>query len=139
MVSESPSNAHIRSKSEVSPERRQEWKRQRNEKGVPRRLNSDSSLSHAVENSLSLEERVVGRERSSGTSDNTSTSRPPELPSPSGTLQGRSRSRGEQLRSSSASRAAAASLTEKEGDAVTALSGLAALSTAAFLKLDEAS
>jgi hypothetical protein len=29
------------------------------------------------------------------------------------------------------------SLTEKEGDAITALSGLAALSTAAFLKLDE--
>lgn len=28
-------------------------------------------------------------------------------------------------------------LTEKEGDAVSALSGLAALSTAAFLKLDE--
>jgi hypothetical protein len=74
----------------------------------------------------------------------TTTSR--NLMSPSGTLQGRSRPRGGErgtLPITGSSSSAPASLiggitlTEKEGDAVTALSGLAALSTAAFLKLDE--
>jgi hypothetical protein len=58
-----------------------------------------------------------------------------ELKSPSGTLQGRSRPREEENRVLTL--AEVSSLTEKEGDAVTVLSGLAALSTAAFLKLDE--
>lgn len=133
IAAQSPSNGSVRSKSEVSPERRQEWKRQRDERGVPRRLNSDASLSRAVENSLTLEERVVGRERSTQATKN--------LMSPSGTLQGRSRPRGGERGSlpvsGAASGIAGITLTEKEGDAVTALSGLAALSTAAFLKLDE--
>ena len=63
-----PSHSHVyrspnvRSKAEVSPERRQEWKRQRNSDGVARRL-SETSLTHAMEERLSLDERVVGRER----------------------------------------------------------------------------
>lgn len=136
MVVKSPNNGYVRSKSEISPERRQEWKRQRSEKGAPRRLNSDTSLSYAVENSLTLEERVVGRERGAPAPAAVG-SRPAELPSPSGALQGRSRPRGNEIRSASV--AAAANLTKEEGAAVSALSGLAALSTAAFLKLDEAS
>ncbi len=128
MSTQSSTNGQVRNKSEISPERRQEWKRQRNERGVPRRLNSDSSLSRAVENSLTLEERVVGRERSNASM---------RLTSPSGTLQGRSRPRGEESLGASVSTVSTASLAEKEGDAVSALSGLAALSTAAFLKLDE--
>jgi hypothetical protein len=107
------SNGYVRGKAEVSPERRQEWKRQRNDKGVTRRL-SETSLSNAIENSLTLEERVVGRERGSRV-----------LPSPSGVLQSRSR-RTLQPKA------------EKDDGIVDRLSGLAALSTAAFLKLEEA-
>lgn len=130
VAAKTPGNGYVRGKSEISPERQQEWKRQRNERGVPRRLNSETSLSRAVQNSLTLEERVVGRERANQPSSSLG-----GLVSPSATLQGRSRPRGEEKRALSL--AAVASLTEKEGDAVTALSGLAALSTAAFLKLDE--
>jgi hypothetical protein len=131
MTPKSPGSGYVRSKSEVSPERRQEWKRQRNEKGAPLRLASDASLSRAVQNSLSLEERVVGRERSTSQAVKGTTG----LLSPSGTLQGRSRPRGEVKRA--ASSPVGSTLTEKEGEAVSVLSGLAALSTAAFLKLDE--
>ena len=102
----------MRGKAEVSPERRQEWKRQRNEKGVVRRL-SETSLSNAVESSLTLEERVVKREGNQR-----------ELMSPSGVLQSRSSRRLPPK--------------NKDGDKRAAnLSGLAALSTAAFLKLDQ--
>ena len=131
VLDKSPGNGTARSQAEVSPDRRQEWKRQRNETGTPRRLSSEASLSRAVQNSLSLEERVVGRERGNPAQPNGGA----ELMSPSGTLQGRSRPRGEEKRGLSS--VAVASLTEKEGDAVSVLSGLAALSTAAFLKLDE--
>jgi hypothetical protein len=63
-------------KIEVSPEYRQEWKRQSNEKGVTRWL-LESSFTHAIQNSLTLEEeRVVGGERC-----------PVELKSPLITLQ----------------------------------------------------
>ena len=139
----SPSSGYVRCKSEVSPERRQEWKRQRNERGVSRRLNSETCLSIAVVNALSLDERVVGQERGQPASSMltpipsapTSSSRPQQLTSPSGALQGRCRPRAMEIRSASVD---AASLTEKEGDAVSVLSGLAALSKAAFLKLDDA-
>eukprot|EP00934_Nitzschia_sp_Nitz4_P003805 Nitzschia sp. Nitz4//scaffold234_size30613//14124//16094//NITZ4_007963-RA/size30613-processed-gene-0.21-mRNA-1//-1//CDS//3329543416//3795//frame0 len=136
-------NGYIRGKSEVSPERRQEWKRQRNEQGAPRRLSSDCSLSRAVENSLTLEERIVGRERTtsssaaSGRSGNVAVKQngARELMSPSASLQSRGVPRGS--RGAAKSALGSSTLTEKEGDAITALSGLAALSTAAFLKLDE--
>jgi len=153
---------YIRSKSEISPDRQQEWKRQRNDdKGTTtaRKFGSDSSLSRAVQNSLTLEERVVGRERAAAASSSnlmnnnqnmhnppndhnpnnntTTTTIPIQLVSPSGTLQGRSRPRGEENRGLSSLATATSLMTEKEGDAVTVLSGLAALSTAAFLKLDE--
>ena len=112
VIIQSKSNGYVRGKAEVSPERQREWKRQRNETGVVRRL-SESSLSNAVKNSLTLEDRVVGQARPSK-----------DLISPSGVLQSRSRR----------------SMQPKlENDIVKsdALSGLAALSTAAFLKLDE--
>lgn len=105
-----PSNGYVRGRSDVSSERRQEWNRQRNESGLSRRL-SEASLSTAVKDSLSLEE--------SGQS---------ELKSPSGLLQGRSHRSTEDRKSSNAQNI-------KHGG----LSGLAALSTAAFLKLDNAS
>lgn len=115
MIYRTHSNSYVRGKSEVSPERRQEWKRQRNEQGIVRRL-SASSLSNAVEKSLTLDERVVGRERS-----------PRELASPSGVLQSRSRRTLPPIKKS-----------EKDDKNIEDLSGLAALSTAAFLlKLDE--
>lgn len=114
-------NGHVRSKGEISPERRQEWKRQRDEKGVARRL-SESSLTTAVANSLSLEERVVGRERNGVNGVR-------ELTSPSGLLQSRAR-RSTDPKPKSNSQGME---TDYSG-----LSGLAALSTAAFLKLDEA-
>lgn len=83
---------------QVSPGRRQEWKRRRNTEGSASRLpdvSSSSSLSYEMQNRLSLA---------------------PEVASPSGVLQSRSR-RG----------------SSPEGD----MSGLAALSSAALLKLDE--
>jgi hypothetical protein len=105
-----PINGYVRGRSDVSAERRQEWNRHRNESGLSRRL-SETSLSTAVKDSLSLEE--------SGQS---------ELKSPSGLLQGRSHRSTEDRKSSNAQNI------KHDG-----LSGLAALSTAAFLKLDDAS
>ena len=161
-IIKSPSNAgasgYIRSKAEVSPDRRQEYKRLRKESGGAHRVPSsnrnspENALSHAVQNSLTLEERVVGRERQGTTKESSLTiHRPPAmssaalapgvgvssddgpraLQSPSGVMQGRSRTRGHTPRVSEAPAAA-------ETEAAAALSGLAALSTAAFLKLDEA-
>jgi hypothetical protein len=137
-----PSNGYVRGTSEISPERQREIKRQRNVDGHIRRV-SESSLSSAVRNSLSLEERVVGRERTQQSASNaavstvsTSTvasssasSSEPELTSPSMILQSRSR------RSIDSDGRSMASSEQKED--YSALSGLAALSTAAFLKLDE--
>jgi hypothetical protein len=98
---------------------------------------SECSLSSAVRNSLSLEERVIGRERPTtggvvggGGGGAGSFSSIDELTSPSTILQSRSR-RG--MLDSDANRG---SPSEKAD--YSALSGLAALSTAAFLKLDEA-
>lgn len=142
------SGGYVRSKAEVSPGRRQEHKRLRKETGAPQRLTSDgrvtsdASLSHAVENSLTLEERVVGRERhsqkpmaplalgSAGLApgvgvDKTMLEGPRVLQSPSAVLQGRSKPRSRSPQG------------DAETEAAAALSGLAALSTAAFLKLDE--
>jgi hypothetical protein len=112
--------SYIRSKGEVSPERRQEWKRRRNGEGDIRRV-SDAGLSRAMENTLSLSERVVGRGR--------------ELASPSGVLQSRSR----RSTVSEPRRSAAAPVSERrrEPQGLEKLAGLAALSTAAFLKLDQ--
>ena len=131
--------SHIRSKGEVSPERRQEWKRRRNGQGDIRRV-SDASLglSQAMENTLSLNERVVDRyqELASPSGVLQSRSRRSELASPSGVLQSRSR------RSSTVSeprRSAAAPVSEqkREPQGLERLAGLAALSTAAFLKLGQ--
>lgn len=131
----SSNNGHVRGTSEVSPERQRDSKRQRNVDGHTRRMTTESSLSAAIKNSLSLEERVVGRERHRGMSGdggsyNTgrSSSSSSELMSPSTILQSRSR-RG----MDDSSRAKPS---ERRED-YSALSGLAALSTAAFLKLDE--
>ena len=130
-----PSNGYVRGQSEVSPGRQREVKRQRNADGHIRRV-SESSLSSAVQNRLTLDERVVGRERqasvassiaSSSTSAATSSS---DLMSPSSILQSRSR------RSMDDKDKRASSQSEEKKD-YSALSGLAALSTAAFLKLDE--
>lgn len=87
--------------------------------------------------SLSLDERVVGRERErrletiNGTDDENSSSRHVELISPSTMLQ-----------SSAHSRQWAMDVTDKcspseKKEDYSALSGLAALSTAAFLQLDD--
>ena len=93
-------------------------------------------LSSAVKKSLSLDERVVGREREKQqevhpAGDNIGSAGKLDLISPSTILQAKSSSRcnrkGEIGRSSPS---------EKKEDYST-LSGLAALSTAAFLKLDE--
>lgn len=115
---------------DVSPERQRELKRQRNVEGHTRR--TSEALSSAVQNSLSLEERVVGRERvkhqSSKTDDSTATH--VELVSPSMILHTRSRRARIKLNDNDR-----ASPSEKED--YSTLSGLAALSTAAFLKLDE--
>lgn len=102
------------------------------------RRTSEVSLSSAVKNSLSLEERVVGRERAQQQipqhqhqqTDNY-TSRHVELISPSTILQ--TRSRRERIIVDENGRA---SPSEKTEDYST-LSGLAALSTAAYLQLDE--
>lgn len=143
VVKSSSVGGYVRSKAEVSPDRRQEYKRLRKESGGAHRLTSNSartvqrqnsseaSLSRAVENSLTLEERVVGRERHSQQTTTTSGEGPFVLQSPSGVLQGRSHPR------SRSPPTASSSLEDQETEAATALSGLAALSTAAFLKLDE--
>lgn len=108
---------------------------------------SESSLSSAVRNSLSLEERVVGRERqgstassfvtaaSSSKSSSASTSTDAtDLMSPSSILQSRSRRSMDGKDSKGTSSSSYASECKPD---YSALSGLAALSTAAFLKLDE--
>ena len=105
-----PSNGYVRGKAEVSPERRQEWKRQRNENGISRRL-SETSLSNAVKDTLTLEEQTERHET--------------EITSPSGLLQGRSQRTAQK--------------TGETDGGYDRLAGLAALSTAAFLKLDETS
>jgi len=108
-------------------------KRQRNDDGQTAGA-SDASLSSAVKHSLSLDERVVGRERerqqSGGGDSSVSSSGHDELISPSTILQTKSSSKG------SAMESGRSSPSEKKED-YSALSGLAALSTAAFLKLDE--
>jgi len=110
-----PSSSHfMRGRPNASPERTQDFKRQRSESGVPRRL-SDASLSTKVQDSLSL------KEKSRDASD-----RSFEIKSPSGLLQGR------EHRSSMKSGSAKVETNSQVG-----FSGLAALSTAAFLKLDE--
>jgi hypothetical protein len=129
--------SHVRSKGEVSPERRQEWKRRRsNGQGDIRRV-SDSSLglSKAMENTLSLNERVVVRTRSP------SRNHARELASPSGVLQSRSRRSivSSEPRRSAAAVAVAPVVAEprREPRGLEKLAGLAALSTAAFLKLGD--
>jgi hypothetical protein len=123
----------MRQKSEISPARQQEWKRQRIS-GSPRSAtfdgttnnshsnnyqnnNESSQLEFAIQSQLSLEERVIG--------PLTSPARRP-LTSPAALQQGRSRVRSQQGTMSKGSR-----------EATTDLDGLAALSTAAFLRLDE--
>merc|ERR1712124_82981 len=98
-----------------------------------------ASLSSAVENSLSLDERVVGREREKlqqsqegkSAEEDSSRSNPLQLVSPSSMLQSKSCSRGSKVLQMNQESPA-----QKKID-YSALSGLAALSTAAFLKLDE--
>lgn len=108
-------------------------KRQRNEDGEsvitasPQR--SDVSLSSAVKNSLSLNDRVVGKERAKLQRQESSSSGSLNLVSPSTMLQTKSFSRSSVNGRGSPS--------EKKEQDYSALSGLAALSTAAFLKLDE--
>mmetsp|Transcript_15671 Transcript_15671/g.27226 ORF Transcript_15671/g.27226 Transcript_15671/m.27226 type:complete len:677 (+) Transcript_15671:229-2259(+) len=143
VIYRTPSNGYVRGTSEVSPERQREVKRQRNADGHIRRV-SESSLSSAVRNSLSLEEKPGVRERrdhtmtattsaagasgsNSTTSANTNASAS-DLMSPSSILQSRSR------RSMDGKESSCSSETKED---YSALSGLAALSTAAFLKLDE--
>lgn len=132
-------SSYVRCNSDVSPARQRELKRQRNGDGHTTRT-SDASLSSAVKHSLSLDERAVGREREkqqplqerNSTGDNTNSSRRLELISPSTILQSKSCSRMNMMVESSS----VGSPSEKKED-YSALSGLAALSTAAFLKLDE--
>ncbi len=127
-------SGYVRGNSEVSPERQREMKRQRNEDGEsvisasPQR--SDVSLSSAVKNSLSLDDRVVGKERAKlQQRQESSSSGSLNLVSPSTMLQTKSYSRSSVNGRGSPS--------EKKEQDYSALSGLAALSTAAFLKLDE--
>lgn len=107
-----PSSSHfMRRRPNASPGRTEDSKRQRNEYGVPRL--SDGSLSAKVQDSLSLYENSQG-------------DRSFEIKSPSGLLQGRE------------NRSSMKSGSEKvEANSQAGFSGLAALSTAAFLKLDE--
>jgi hypothetical protein len=103
----------MREKSEISPARQQEWKRQRISSS-PRSANNESSqLEFAIESQLSLEERVI---------------RP--LTSPAALQQGRAGVRSRQGTLSKGS-------STQKAEATTDLDGLAALSTAAFLRLDE--
>jgi hypothetical protein len=101
---------------------------------------SEASLSSAVKNSLSLDERVVGREREKqqphessnlASSEISSGSSQLELISPSSILQSMSGSRNGVVIETGKG-----SSSEKKAD-YSALSGLAALSTAAFLQLDD--
>jgi len=125
----------------VSPTRQRDLKRQRNGDGHTTRT-SDASLSSAVKKSLFLDERVerIHREKqqeqqqlqkSNLSGANIGRSSHQELISPSMILQSKSCSR-----SSTAIESGRGSPSGKKKD-YSALSGLAALSTAAFLKLDE--
>jgi hypothetical protein len=130
------SNGYVRGNVDISPERQRELKRQRNVDDHTRHT-SEASLSSAVRNSLSLEERVVGRERpqqqqTSNNDDKTNNSHD-ELISPSMILH--TRSRRERVIVDDNGRTDSPS--EKKEQDYSTLSGLAALSTAAFLKLDE--
>jgi hypothetical protein len=132
-------SGYVRSNSDVSPSRQRELKRPR--KGDDHKTQiSDASLSSAVKKSLSLDERVVGRERekqqlreSKPASDisSSSSSSQLELISPSTILQSMSGSRNGVV----VERGRSSPSVKKED--YSALSGLAALSTAAFLQLDE--
>jgi hypothetical protein len=109
----------MRVKSEISPARQPTWKRRRTT-GTPR-LNADDKqsepLEYAIQSQLSLEERVI---------------RP--LTSPAALHQGRSGARSRPLnRTGSRTSSFSSSAAAKSAD----LDGLAALSTAAFLRLDE--
>ena len=145
------SGGYVRSKSEVSPERRQEWKRQRNEIGHPRRL-SETSLTNAIETSLTLKDRVGGSPALPVTSDaeTSKLDRRPgsELISPSSVLQSRSRRSFERTTQqkddeSGVTTAPSESITSSSSagtdNDISKLSGLAALASAAFAKLDEKS
>ncbi|KAL3921791.1 MAG: hypothetical protein SGILL_002560 [Bacillariaceae sp.] len=135
IIYRTPSNGYVRGTTDISPERQREVKRQRNADGHVRRV-SESSLSSEVRNRLSLNERGVGRERhssvasSTASSSNSTGTSSSDLMSPSSILQSRSRRSmdGKDKR---------ASLASEEQKDYSSLSGLAALSTAAFLKLDE--
>ena len=135
VIYRTPSNGYVRGQSEISPERQREFKRQRNADGHIRRV-SESSLSSAVQHRLTLDERVVGRERqpsvasSIASSSASAASSGSDLISPSSILQSRSRR-------STDDKDKRASLKSDEKKDYSSLSGLAALSTAAFLKLDE--
>jgi hypothetical protein len=138
MIYRTPSNGYVRGNVDVSPERQREVKRQRNVDGHIRRV-SEVSLSSAVRNSLTLEDRIVGKERptpvlvsssSSSAKSSITTSTSSDLLSPSSILQSRSR------RSMDSKDQRTMSLCQTEED-YSRLSGLAALSTAAFLKMDE--
>lgn len=127
----------------MSPGRQREIKRPRNGEGetvaatktttkATTPQTSDVSLSSAVKNSLSLDDRVVGKEREKQQQDSSSSSGQLNLVSPSTMLQAKSFSRGNMVVENDGS-----SPTESKERDYSALSGLAALSTAAFLKLDE--
>eukprot|EP00980_Cylindrotheca_fusiformis_P021476 scaffold8353_cov138-Cylindrotheca_fusiformis.AAC.7 len=106
-----PNYVEVGRRSDCSPERQQECKRQRNEIGRPSRF-SQALLSTAVKDSLYLEARAADFRQS-------------EIKSPSGLLQGRSH------RSTFAGE-----MTDAQTASHEKLSGLAALCTAAFLKLE---
>ncbi|CAJ1958000.1 unnamed protein product [Cylindrotheca closterium] len=110
----SSSSHFVRARSNASPERSQDVKRQRRESGVARRL-SDASLSTKVQDYLSLKDKP-----------RSDVDRCFDIKSPSGLLQGR------EHRSSMKSGSG-----KVETNTPAGFSGLAALSTAAFLKLDE--
>lgn len=125
----------MRQKSDISPARQQEWKRQRistsprsatfdtanNNSNIDKNSNESSQLEYAIKSQLSLEERVI---------------RP--LTSPAALQQGRTMVR---LRPSTLSKGSSfqkiSSSATANTEATTDLDGLAALSTAAFLRLDE--
>lgn len=114
IIYRTPSNGYVRGKSEVSPERRQEWKRQRNENGTLRRF-SETSLSKAVKDSLSLEDRTDRHQRPEA-----------NITSPSGLMQGRSQRISQKDEKDK----------DQKNGGLDMLTGLAALSTAALFKLE---
>ncbi len=122
--SNSTNGSAVREGQEISPGRRQAWKKQRTVDGMterrPDESDAGSHLSQAIESKLSLEERVI---------------RPREMMSPSAMLQSRSRRVPDVASSAYYNQSSSSSNNHQEapGD----LSGLAALSAAAFLKLDE--